>query len=246
MHKFLSILTLLFWFAASAQAQMQDEAASLYYVVERDVIAYRTPDTSQPYLEVEFREPVYFIEREGLWSKIRTRNGGQGYVRNSAISNVWIRVSKKSQTLYVYKGTKLFKEFPVDLGYNRFADKQKRGSLRERDHWRTPEGTFFVTAKNARSQFYKALVLNYPTAEDAERGLREGLISQDQYAAIVRAEAMQVTPPMNTSLGGWIEIHGNGTGARNNWTQGCIAIRDEDIDALWSWIPVGTPVLIEP
>ena len=50
---------------------------------------------------------------------------------------------------------------------------------------------------------------------------------------------------MNTMLGGWIEIHGDGTGAGTNWTQGCIAIENERMDEIWSMVEVGTPVLSE-
>ena len=134
----------------------------------------------------------------------------------------------------------------LDLGYNFFADKERRGNLADPDHWRTPEGQFFVANKNPHSQFYKAFVLNYPNAEDAERGLEDGLITQAQYDAIVQAEQSVTMPLMNTELGGYIEIHGNGTGNRNNWTQGCIAIADAEMDRLWNLIVVGTPVLIDP
>jgi len=51
---------------------------------------------------------------------------------------------------------------------------------------------------------------------------------------------------MNTELGGYIEIHGDGTGERNNWTQGCIAIANGELDRLWDLVTVGTPVLIDP
>ncbi len=50
---------------------------------------------------------------------------------------------------------------------------------------------------------------------------------------------------MHTALGGMIEIHGDGTGVSNNWTQGCVAIHNTHIDKLWAWVEVGTPVIIE-
>ena len=64
-------------------------------------------------------------------------------------------------------------------------------------------------------------------AEDAVRGKREGLISETDFDQIVRAEENRTTPPMTTPLGGWIEIHGDGTGGKSNWTRGCIAIMNE-------------------
>ena len=231
--------------AHAAGAQASDDALPLYYAVEENATIYSTPDYSKPYIRLKFREPVYRLDKKGGWLQVRTQDGAQGYVRASEVSNIWIRVSKTNKTLYVYEGTDLLKKIPADFGLNAFSDKERRGSSREPDHWRTPDGVFFVVKRNARSQFYKALVLNYPTAEDAERGRKQRLITEDQYRAIITAEEKFQTPPMNTALGGWIEIHGRGTGAGANWTQGCVAIRDAHIDELWKWAQVGTPVLIE-
>ena len=136
-------------------------------------------------------------------------------------------------------------EFNVDFGYNAYSDKVKRGSEGERDHWRTPEGVFYVVRKNPNSQFYRAFLLNYPNVEDAQRGLQDGLISQVEHDAIMAAEQRGLPPPMNTILGGMIEIHGGGTGLNTNWTQGCVAVRNQDMDALWAWVKEGTPVVIE-
>jgi len=136
-------------------------------------------------------------------------------------------------------------DLPADFGFNAYSDKERRGSEGERDHWRTPEGTFFVVRKNPYSQFYKAFLLNYPNAEDAERGLRTGLISKRQHDAIMAADRASRVPPMNTLLGGMIEIHGEGTGLSTNWTQGCVAVENSQMDRLWDWVPEGAPVIIE-
>ncbi|QXD17275.1 L,D-transpeptidase family protein [Rhodocaloribacter litoris] len=223
-----------------------DGDAAVYYAVRRNAMLYSTPDSTRPYVQLSFREPVFVLAEQGDWRLVRTRDGARGYAHASTLSNVWILVSKRRQTLYVYRGGHQVRAYPVDLGQNFFADKVRRGSRYEPDHWRTPDGVFFVASKNPRSQFYRALVLNYPTAEDAERGLREGLITPSQYEAILRAEREFRMPPMNTALGGWIEIHGDGTGARSNWTQGCVAVLNRHMDELWELVEVGTPVLIEP
>ena len=102
-----------------------------------------------------------------------------------------------------------------------------------------------VVHKNPESAFYKALVLNYPKVEDARRGLDTGLISRSQYQAIKRAQDELRMPLMNTDLGGWIEIHGDGTGDGTAWTQGCVAVQNSVMDVLWERVRVGTPVLIE-
>ena len=227
------------------QATRNVEAA-VYYTFLKETTVFAHPDSSRPYLALGFREPVRLVGEEGRWSRIRTEDGAQGYVRSHLLSNVWLRVSKKKKTVYLYRGTELVKKVSADLGYNQFSDKEKRGSRRERDHWRTPEGAFYVVAKNPRSQFYKAFVLNYPTVEDADRGLKRGLISEREHAAIVRAQEAFRVPPMSTALGGMIEIHGDGTGSGVNWTQGCVAVENRHMDELWRHVQVGTPVLVEP
>ncbi len=220
------------------------EGENLFYSVERGAQVYEEPG-GEPTFKLELQEPIHVIENDGFWHKIRTENGGEGYVERRSVSNIWIRVSKRNKSVYVYEGVKLLKKIPADFGNNVVSDKIKRGGQESPDDWRTPEGSFFVVAKNPNSKYYKALVLNYPNAEDARRGYRQGLISKSEYQAIVRAEAAQSMPPMNTMLGGWIEIHGNGTGGGTNWTQGCIAIENDRMDELWALVEVGTPVLTE-
>lgn len=84
---------------------------------------------------------------------------------------------------------------------------------------RTPEGEFYIFTKNDKSAFYLSLGVSYPNIEDAERGLRDGMITRGQHDAIVRATRNKRTPPQNTRLGGTIYIHGNG--ASSDWTWGC-------------------------
>ena len=235
-------------FAGTPVSAEPDPAAraGLYYVVERGAALYYPADSTRRYLHLRFGESLNMLERGDRWSTVRTTDGATGLVRNTHISDVWIRISKSKQMLFVYNGATLTAKYPTDLGYNFFADKERRGSEAIPDDWRTPEGEFYVVNKNDRSEFYKALVLNYPNSEDAQRGRRDGLISESEFDHIVRAERDRTIPPMGTALGGWIEIHGDGTGGKSNWTRGCIAIRNEQIDRLWSIVHVGTPVLIDP
>lgn len=221
------------------------EDGSLYYSVARRAAVFNEANGAQEVFKLNFREPVSLIERQGLWSLIQTEDGKMGYVSHQDISNIWIRISKRKKSVYVYRGTQLIKRYIADFGNNVASDKIQRGDIRSPDDWRTPEGTFFVVSKNPNSKFYKALVLNYPNAEDARRGYRQGLITKREYDAIVSAEENGNIPPMNTMLGGWIEIHGDGTGGGTNWTQGCIAIENDKMDELWPLIKVGTPVLTE-
>lgn len=227
-------------------APPSDEAPALFYAVRHQATVYADAGRSRPYLKLRLREPVYVLEEGDGWRRVQTRDGAQGYVATTDVSDVWVRVSKRKQTVYVYRGARLLMKMPADLGHNFFSDKERRGSADDPDHWRTPDGAFFVVRKNARSQYHRALVLNYPTSEDAARGLAQGLISEREHDAIVRAEAAVEEPPMNTALGGMIEIHGHGTGRRVNWTQGCVAVTNEDVDRLWMLVDVGTPVIVAP
>lgn len=99
-----------------------------------------------------------------------------------------------------------------------------------------------MCTKNDKSQYYLALGLSYPGIEDAQRGLEDGLITQEQYQAIVDANEAGVQPPWDTALGGAIEIHGEQGGE----TAGCIAMTNEVMDVLWEYCNVGVPVTIGP
>jgi len=220
-------------------------ATSLFYVAEESTTLHNLPDSDAPVGQLPMRTAVTRLKCEAERCRVRTDEGRIGYVAASALSNAWIRVSKEQRRVYLYRGTTLVHAFDADMAYNSFSDKKRNGAQERPDHWRTPEGSFYVVHKNQESQFYKALVLNYPKVEDARRGLESGLISRSQYEAIKQAQEEQRMPPMGTDLGGWIEIHGDGTGAATAWTQGCVAVRNGAMDVLWNQVRVGTPVLIE-
>jgi len=218
---------------------------ALAHVVDGRATLHNQPDSTTPVATLPVRTPVQRLNCTEVWCEVRTEGGRTGYVPASSVSSVWMYVSKADQRLFLYRGPRLVNTFEIDVGYNTFADKKRRGSPEDRDHWRTPEGVFYVVDKRPRSEFYKALVLNYPTSADAERGLENELISESEYDAIVEAQKERRMPPMDTKLGGWIEIHGEGTGGVTNWTQGCVAVQNQVMNTLWIDVKVGTPVLIE-
>lgn len=148
-----------------------------------------------------------------------------------------IVVAKTRRRLMLYSNKKLVRLYRVGLGTSPVDDKVKEGDRR------TPEGDFFVFTKNHKSKFYLSLGLSYPNAEDAERGLRDGLINQQQYNQIVHAIRRKVAPPQKTALGGEIYIHGNGS--QTDWTWGCVALDDKDMGELFDAVPVKTRVVIE-
>ena len=149
-----------------------------------------------------------------------------------------IVVLKSQRKLELYSAGKLVRSYKVGLGLNPIPDKEREGDRA------TPEGDFYIFTKNPRSAFHLSLGVSYPNIEDAERGLKSGLITRAQRDTIVRAIKRKQGPPQYTALGGLIYIHGNG--ASSDWTWGCVALENEDIEELYQAIPVGTPVTIKP
>jgi len=147
-----------------------------------------------------------------------------------------IVINKALRRLYLFDGNELVKVYPINLGPNPLSDKLRQGDNS------TPEGTFYICCKNPNSKYYLSMGISYPNIEDAERGLRQGLITKQQYEAIVDAIRNKRRPPWFTKLGGAICIHGGGIGY--DWTQGCIALRNGDIRELFQLIPTGAPVII--
>ena len=146
-------------------------------------------------------------------------------------------VSKSARQLSLYSDGRVVRTYKIALGTNPVDDKVRQGDRA------TPEGDFYVCVKNARSNFYLSLGLSYPNIEDAERGLRDKLISRAQRDAIVRAIQNKRRPPWDTALGGEIFIHGGGTDG--DWTWGCVALANSDIKELFDAVPMGASVRIE-
>ncbi len=219
------------------------EDAPIFYVVRERPQVFAQPDSALAFARLDFREGVRVIEQRGAWNRI-VGEETVGWVASAALSNVWIMVDKAHRRLTVYRGTEVVRRLPADVSQNPDDDKVRRATLGERDHYRIPEGAFFITSKNLESQYYRSLMLSYPNAEDAARGLDAGLISEREHAEIVEAAAAFRTPPMGTKLGGAIAIHGQGSGRQRAWTRGCVALRDVHLDAIWDLVEVGTPVLI--
>ncbi len=154
------------------------------------------------------------------------------------IENPRLIVKKSERKLEVFDGEKLAKTYQIVLGFAPVGDKQEEGD------GKTPLGEFYVFTKNDQSKFYLSLGLSYPSIDDAERGLRENLISQEEHDAIVEAVNEKRMPPQNTKLGGAIYIHGGGI--EDDWTHGCLALKNEEMKEIFEAIPVGTKVSIVP
>lgn len=129
--------------------------------------------------------------------------------------------------------------------------REPRGDKRLSGDRRTPEGRYHVIGDPADSRFHAFIPLDYPSVDDADRALAEGRISRRDHARIVDAHARGLPPPGDTPLGGDIGLHGEGPRWAGdsedlNWTFGCVAVSDADLDRLIARIEPGVPVVILP
>jgi murein L,D-transpeptidase YafK len=156
----------------------------------------------------------------------------------TGLENARLVVRKKERLLQIFDGERLVKTYEMVLGFSPVGDKEIEGD------GKTPVGEFYVFTKNPNSKFHLSLGLSYPNIDAAARGLKENLISREEHDAIVEAINNKQMPPQNTRLGGEIYIHGGGTA--DDWTEGCVALGNEEMSELFNAIPVGALVRIEP
>lgn len=167
------------------------------------------------------------------------------------LADAQIVVTKSQRRLDVMSGSTLVKSYRVALGENPTGHKRSQGDNR------TPEGHFYICTRNSStSQFHIFLGLSYPSLPDAARAVQGRQITPREYQLIRQRLASRGAPLWRTRLGGWIGIHG-GTGARfaqkkvrergkADWTAGCIALTDREIEEIHAATQIGTPVIVRP
>ena len=160
--------------------------------------------------------------------------------RESSGDGAVIQVWKSRHELVLEQQGHAPRAFRVALGTNPTGDKLSRGDNR------TPNGQYYICEKRPSSRFRRFLGISYPNVEDADRALEQQLINANQWADIFFAQVRYQTPPWSTVMGGWVGIHGYGgrQPVPFDWTKGCIAVSDADIDYLYDRVPLGTPVVI--
>jgi murein L,D-transpeptidase YafK len=134
-----------------------------------------------------------------------------------------VLVDKSERKLWLISGGRKYREYDISLGKSPLGHKQREGDKR------TPEGRYTIDYRNPESRYHLSLHIDYPREEDLERARSEGV-----------------------SPGGNIFIHGlpNGWGsspgalAGTDWTDGCIAVDNREIEEIWSLVPDGTPIEI--
>ena len=134
-------------------------------------------------------------------------------------------VHKAARRLELYRGNELLKAYQVSLGQHPIGTKTQQGD------GRTPEGDYRLDYRNPTSSFHKALHISYPEPAD-----------------IASARSRSVDP------GGLVMVHGmkNGFGWIGrlhrviDWTDGCVAVTNNEIDEIWTAVPDGTKIVLEP
>jgi murein L,D-transpeptidase YafK len=130
-----------------------------------------------------------------------------------------VMVWKGSRTMALVKDDAYVRAYRINLGFAPEGQKLEKGD------GRTPEGLYAIDSRNPRSDFHLSLRVSYPNEEDR-----------------AQAEARNVSP------GGDIFVHGGPTRPadrnRPDWTAGCISVTDDQIEEIWAYVPVGTPIAI--
>lgn len=137
----------------------------------------------------------------------------------------YILVEKSNRVMSVFFKKQQLKTYKIALGFSPRGPKEKTGD------GKTPEGPYFITHKNSHSAYHRSLKISYPNVQDMENARKKGI-----------------------STGGEIMIHGlkNGLGWIGwfhhywDWTRGCIAVTNEEIEELFKATPLGTKIEIRP
>jgi murein L,D-transpeptidase YafK len=136
-----------------------------------------------------------------------------------------IVVNKSKRQMLLVREGKVIRRYKIGLGQSPVGPKQRQGDSK------TPEGLYTICGRNSKSKYHLALQISYPNDADVERARQTG-----------------------GDPGGHIMIHGlpNGEGESEkharmtDWTAGCIAVMDEEIEEIWRLVPDGTPIQINP
>ena len=144
---------------------------------------------------------------------------GSKFKRYNGPEVTQIQVSKADRKLYLFNNDRVLKSYDIGLGFAPVGAKQFEGD------GKTPEGAYLISYKNPDSQYHLSLKISYPNEAD-----------------IAFAEAQGKAP------GGDIVIHGGPVNPTNkrDWTWGCIAVTDREIEVIYSMVKEGTPIYILP
>jgi murein L,D-transpeptidase YafK len=146
------------------------------------------------------------------------------------VGDVYVVVDKSDYELKVYDAEGWYATYPVVFGSKDLTDKYMEGDRR------TPEGTFKILSKRPHQKWHKMMMLDYP--------------NQESWAKFNERKAKGIIP-RNARIGGGIAIHGTWphddivVDDFTNWTNGCVSLKNEDLDELDAILPVGSKVIIQ-
>lgn len=160
-------------------------------------------------------------------------------------NKIWLLIDTKAKKIEIKKGDETVETLEhVAIGRGGAGLKTHRGDNI------TPQGEYHIGWVGDKSMFKRFLGLTYPSVQDAENAFDKGIIDERQYQRIVRAHELGQIPPQDTPLGGQIGIHGLGSANAKihevfDWTHGCIALTNPQIDHLSQIVDTGTVVKIK-
>jgi murein L,D-transpeptidase YafK len=167
---------------------------------------------------------------------------GQPVAQAKGSGEIWVLVDTQRRVLEVLQDRKVEVSL-ANIAIGRYGTTR----LKHRGDNQTPLGSYHVAWMEPRSHFHFFIGLDYPTPAQARAAADLGLIKPEVRRSIDRAFAQGRVPPQNTPLGGMIGIHGLGPGdpkihSLYNWTRGCVALTNRQVDVLLPWIRIGTRV----
>lgn len=132
-------------------------------------------------------------------------------------------VLKGERKLLLLKGDQVLKTYTISLGANPLGPKTRQGDRK------TPEGNYVLDRHNAHSQYHKSIHISYPNADD-----------------VARAKQLGIAPGGDLFIHGLPNDYKGPTDDPGDWTDGCIALTNHEIDEIWQAVPDGTPIQIKP
>jgi murein L,D-transpeptidase YafK len=162
--------------------------------------------------------------------------GGLLLLPDRVAADTWLLIDTANRSLQVMDGEQMLRRFEnIAIGSNGAASRRALGDNQ------TPLGTFRISSIREETRYHRFFGISYPALDDARRAHAAGRISDAELASIRRAHELGLEPPSSTPLGGNIGIHGLGEGDPRvhedfNWTDGCIALTNEQVDELAQWV----------
>ncbi|MBA4750572.1 MAG: L,D-transpeptidase family protein [Alphaproteobacteria bacterium] len=134
-------------------------------------------------------------------------------------------VEKSARKLYAYHNADLIRSYSVALGFSPTGHKEKEGD------GKTPEGLYHIVSKNSKSRYHLSLKISYPNATDTAHARQKGVSPGGDIMIHGLMKGLSLATPFHT-------LH--------DWTLGCIAVTNDEIEEIFTATPVGTPIEIKP